>query len=253
VLESSVSTVGFWANADVEHLTTLSNRCHPANDPSRVVRAASIAALYDQTPARRRLSPATATFSRIVAAASHALLVPTAPHLHPPHAIGTNLHSQLGRPISAALVEDPVALDLLEGLGRLVLRAAGVYSLALTDAGDVYLWGGRFGLPDKALDLSEFETPTLGAGAESPHIIAASVGSTGAVVLCLSDGRVIAAGVEEADRLPTRPADGVPARPRSDAADEGLEWKELRGVEGGGRLKDVVVASGGRGWFLVYD
>ena len=224
-----------------------------ANDPSSVVRAASILALHDKIPARREVSTATPNFCRVVAGASHALLVPSAPHLHPPHAVGSNLHSQLAQPLSATLVEDPVAIELLEGLGQLEVRAAGVYSLALTEAGEVYVWGGRFGLPDEALDLSALSGPGEGESVEPPHVIAASVGSTGAIMLGLSDGRVVATGVEEDELVPTQPVDGVSARSTSRTDDGCLQWKVLRGKDRGRRLRVIVVASGGRGWFLVFD
>lgn len=201
------------------------------------------------------MPPATPTFSRIVAGSSHALLVPTAAHLHPPHVVGSNLHFQLARPLSAAFIESPVAIEHLEGLGQLNVRAAGVYSLALTDAGEVYVWGGRFGFMDEALDLSDLTVPELtdNADLEPTYVVAASVGSTGALVLGLSDGRIVATGIGEAQLLPTRPTDTSPAQPAYGAADGERGWRELRGKGGGGRLKDVVIASGGRGWFLVFD
>lgn len=212
-------------------------------------------------PAPRDVPLHTAIFKRLVPSTSHALALPAAAHLHAPHALGSNLHSQLARPISPARVDEPVPLELLEGLGEVEVQAAGVHGLALTKAGEVFVWGGRYGVPDQPLDLDGLgqERANEGGGedeeVEPLHVVAASIGSTGAVVLGLSDGRVVASHADEVDLLPTRPVDGPQRRSRLEKGDE-WGWKELRGVggrEGERGLREIVPASGGRGWLLLYD
>lgn len=219
------------------------------NDATYVVQAATLTALCASVPPSRSEPPVGApSFAHLHAGSSHVLCSPTN-RFHPVHALGSNLHGQLGRPISSEIVDQPVSIEALEGLDGLVVQTAGVYSLARSPEGQIWLWGGRFGPPSEPLDMDPFcdQDDNDGEDEDELYVKAASVGPTGAVLLALSDGRVVASGATEDELLPSIQMPST--RPSSDP-----EWQSLEGTQGvKGRVREVVLASGGRGWFLLYE
>lgn len=166
---------------------------------------------------------------------------------HPPHAFGSNLRSQLGKPISSSRAPLPTPLEDLAGLGVISLQCCGVHSCAVTEAGDVYAWGGRFGVLGSPLTCP----PTLENSDEPATVIAAATSTTGGLIVSLEDGRVFASAVGREDLLP-------PLRPELQVGGnqanlgEGLEWQEmdLGSCSTGRRVAKIVAASGGRGFFF---
>lgn len=219
------------------------------NDATHVVQAATLTTLCASVPHFRSELPVGApSFAHLHAGSSHVLCSPTN-RFHPVHALGSNLHGQLGRPISSEVVEHPIAIEALEGLEGLVVQTAGVYSLARSPEGQVWLWGGRFSPPSEPLDMDPFgeQDDNDGEDEDELHVVAASVGPTGAVLLALSDGRVVASGATEDELLPSTHTPST--RPSS-----APEWQQLEGTQSvKGTVREIVLASGGRGWFLLYD
>lgn len=224
------------------------------SDPSVIIRAPRLDdLLLASTPTTR--DPHTPAFSRVIPSASHCLLSPDQPAVYPPHALGSNLHSQLnsamGSSSSIYSISQPVPLHNLSGQGEVTLQCAGVFSCAVTEAGDVWVWGGHWGVADAPLPLPE------PPGEDPSSVSSAAVSSTGALVVALEHGAVFSIGLdEEALKPPLRP--DLVVRPAPIDLNR-LEWEEmdltafgvgLGGPGGRRRAHRVISASGGRGFFF---
>lgn len=190
------------------------------------------------------------TYTTLHPSLSHVILLPKRSTVHPPAAQGSNLHSQLSLP-SSTHSPVPVPLDHLAGLGAISVSSHGTSSSALTEGGDLYLWGGPYGLLDDPLPIPTFSSVSRGTAfslseeeEEEEEITSHLMTPTHGVLLSLSSGNVLSFNFLIDDLRPTtRPARPAPAR--------SIGWKVVWDVrERGGSVTEVRSASGGLGVFF---
>lgn len=215
--------------------------------------------------------PGSPTFHTLLPSSSHCLALSDASPLQPLYGLGSNLHSQLSIPVSTAPVSAskplPILADLL-ACGQITFASdafstAGVYTCAVSEMGQLFVWGGKWGTAEEAVEV---DPCSEGEGEEEEdedgrEIVSAAVSSNGGVVCVRRDGNVWwtrcarAQGVEDGEGLlPKRRIEKAAGRREDEREFEKVDLREWGAGAGGGRkARRVVGASGGRGFFLVCD
>ncbi|CDZ98318.1 Regulator of chromosome condensation 1/beta-lactamase-inhibitor protein II [Phaffia rhodozyma] len=241
-------------------------------DTSTPIYSSSLSTLCSSAPsASTSCQPAhVPTFNHVHPSLSHALLTPCLPTIHPPYAQGSNLYAQLSLS-GLTYSHTPVRLEQFDGLGLIKLSSAGVYSSGLTEAGSIYVWGGRYGCLDDALDVPLIqsllhtqlaESTSIGKsngaskqelGAATPaeeeeeEIVDHLITPFGGVLLALRNGFVLGYNFDKADLMPASGQEVF----RDTRGEYGRSvWSIVWDPKDGLEVKNIRVGSGGSAIFF---
>jgi hypothetical protein len=229
----------------------------PEYNPHVIYAAPSMQNLFSQVPFQLTslLPPPTEssrplpTFAQLHASTSHVLISPSlsSSHTSPPHAYGSNLHSQLSTSFtpSSSTASRPINLPptpspILQTSGNL----SSLFSLA---SNELFVWGGPFGTlsPDHPLDLSSLSAINPDSQSdederEPADLSAAAVSSTGGIVLGFEDGRVLQSGIgkRKEDWGPSVRIEREVENGGKGKDGEEMEWEEVEGMGAVGERRE---------------